>query len=173
MPLIALAGGPGFGKTTVIAALGARGYDCASDSARAIIQERTRRGLSPRPPPREFAEQILRRDTEHYRNKAGAIRAVFFDRCVLDALGMLHQIGLAAGELQALLSEYVYFRTAFIFPPWEEIYTTDSERDQTFEVAVAVHVAATAWYRRCGYDLTEVPRGTVHERCDFVLQRIA
>jgi predicted ATPase len=48
---------------------------------------------------------------------------VFFDRCVLDALGMLFQVGLRSPiELQALLREYAYFRTAFIFPPWDEIY---------------------------------------------------
>ncbi len=86
---------------------------------------------------------------------------------------MLFQVGLpSAIELQALLREYAYFRTAFIFPPWEEIYTTDSERDQTFHDAIAVHVGATAWYRRCGYDLVEVPRGTAHERCNFILQRV-
>jgi predicted ATPase len=60
-----------------------------------------------------------------------------------------------------------------VFPPWEEIYATDSERDHTFAHAVNVHTAVTAWYRNCGYDLVEVPRGTVQERCDFILQRVA
>ena len=44
----------GSGKTTVIAALREKGYECAPDAARAIIQERIRQGLSPRPPAREF-----------------------------------------------------------------------------------------------------------------------
>lgn len=158
----------------MVTALRARGYDCAPDSARAIIQGRISRGLSPRPPAREFAEQILSRDKEQYRSKAGAAGPVFFDRCVVDALSMFDQLGLASTmEVQTLLAEYSYFRTAFSFPPWEQIYTTDSERDQTFKDAVAVHSAATAWYRKCGYDLVEVPRGTVHERCDFILQREA
>ena len=174
MPLIALTGGPGSGKTAVIAALRERGYDYVDDSARAIIQERIRQGLSPRPPAREFAEQILSRDTEQYRSKASAAGPVFFDRCVLDVLGMFHQLGLVTTlQLQALLVEFAYLRTAFIFPPWEEIYTTDDERDQTFADAVAVHTAVTRWYPRCGYDLVEVPRATVHERCNFILQRVA
>jgi predicted ATPase len=62
LQLIALTGGAGSGKTTVIAALRERGYDCASDTARAIIQERVSQGLSPRPPAREFAELILSRE---------------------------------------------------------------------------------------------------------------
>jgi predicted ATPase len=174
LQLIALTGGPGAGKTSVIAALRERGYDCASDSARAIIQERVSQGLSPRPPAREFAELILSREVQQYRSKACSTGPVFFDRCVLDALAMLDEVGAVSRmELQTLLAEYAYFRTAFVFPPWEEIYATDAERDHTFAHAVNVHTAVTAWYRNCGYDLVEVPRGTVQERCDFILQRVA
>jgi len=173
LALIAFCGGPGVGKTTVIAALHERGYGCTSDSARAIIQERLKRGLSPRPPPREFAEQILDREKAQYRSVAGTSRPVFFDRCVLDPLGMLHQLGtLPDAAVERLLSEYVYFAKAFIFPPWEEIYTTDAERDHAFDHVVAVHAAVAAWYRRCGYDLIEVPRGTVEDRCDFILENV-
>jgi predicted ATPase len=174
LPLIACCGGPGVGKTTVIAALHQRGYGRTSDSARALIQERLQKGLSPRPSPREFAEQLLDREKAQYRSKADATQPVFFDRSVLDPLGMLHQLGVVSDKaLRRLLTEYVYFPKAFIFPPWEEIYTTDAERDHTFEHVVAVHAGVTAWYRRCGYDLVEVPRGTVADRCDFILQHVA
>ena len=88
---------------------------------------------------------------------ADAVGPVFFDRGVVDALGMVNQIRpLSAAELQARLTSYPYFRTAFCFPPWEEIYRTDAERDHTFAHAVAVHRdksllgirgAATIWSR--------------------------
>jgi predicted ATPase len=171
--LIALTGGPGAGKTAVLTELGSRGYPCAPDSARAIIRERVSKGLEPRPPPREFAEQILSRDAKQYQRVADAVGPVFFDRGVVDALGMVNQLGpLSAAELQARLASYPYFRTAFCFPPWEEIYTTDAERDHTFAHAVAVHREVAAWYPRCGYDLVDVPRVTVQERCEFILQRV-
>ena len=173
MPLIALTGGPGAGKTSVIAALRARGYDCVPESARAIIQERLSKGLEPRPPAREFAQQILSLDIKQYRHLASAVGLVFFDRSALDALGMLDQLGLVStAKMQASLIECAYFRTAFSFPPWEDIYTTDAERDQTFTDAVAVHESVTGWYSKCGYGLVEVPRGTVRERCDFILQHV-
>ena len=171
--LIALTGGPGAGKTAVISELRLRGYHCTPDSARAIIRERVSKGLAPRPPPREFAEQVLSRDAEQYQRMAHAIGSVFFDRGVVDALGMVNQLGpLPAGELRGRLASYPYFRTAFCFPPWGEIYTTDAERDHTFAHAVAVHREVAAWYARCGYDLIEVPRVTVQERCEFILQRV-
>jgi predicted ATPase len=171
--LIALTGGPGAGKTSVIIALRSSGYHCTPDSARAIIRERASKGLAPRPAPREFAEQVLSRDVKQYQDMADAVGPVFFDRGVVDALGMVNQLGpLPAAELRARLASYPYLRTAFCFPPWEEIYTTDAERDHTFAHAVAVHREVAAWYGRCGYDLIEVPRVTVQERCEFILQRV-
>ena len=119
MPLIALTGGPGAGKTAVISDLRSRGYPSVPDSARAIIQERVSKGLEPRPAPSEFAEQILSLDAEQYQRMADASGPVFFDRGVVDALGMVHQLGLvSAAELRARLASYPYFRTAFCFPPW-------------------------------------------------------
>ncbi len=171
--LIVLTGGPGAGKTAVITELRSRGYPCTPDSARAIIRERLGKGLEPRPPPHEFAEQVLSRDAEQYQRMADAVGPVFFDRGVVDALGMVNQSGpLSPAELQARLARYPYFRTAFCLPPWEEIYTTDAERDHTFAHAVAVHREVAAWYPRCGYGLIEVPRGTVQERCEFILQHL-
>ncbi len=173
MPLIVFCGGPGVGKTSVITALHERGYACTSDSARALIRERLGQGLSPRPSPREFAEQLLEREKAQYRRHAGATWPVFFDRSLLDPLAMLHGQGNAsAGVLQRLLTEYEYFPKAFIFPPWREIYVADAERDHAFEHVVAVHEGTAAWYRRCGYALIEVPRGTVEERCEFVLRQV-
>lgn len=88
MLAIAFTGGPGFGKSTTLAALEARGYQCVPESARAIIQERMRIGLPRRPAAREFAKQILRRDQAQYRGVQRSKGPVFFDRGVVDALGM-------------------------------------------------------------------------------------
>jgi predicted ATPase len=29
-----------------------------------------------------------------------------------------------------------------------------------------------AWYRRCGYEVIEVPKASVTDRCDFILQAL-
>lgn len=173
MLAIAFTGGPGFGKSATIAALEARGHRCVPESARAIIQERVRDGLAKRPPAPEFAAQILARDQAQYKSVKDAHGPVFFDRSLIDALGMCSEAGLpCVARIAQILDEYRFHRTAFVFPPWPEIYATDSERDQTLEEAVAVDHALRKWYLLCGFDLVDVPRTDVEARCEFILSQL-
>jgi predicted ATPase len=183
---VVVTGGPGAGKTVLLGELARRGHPYAPESARAIIRERLAQGLSPRPAPAEFANQILRRDIEEYRGVAerspgdgerpagGGVHDVhFFDRSILDALGMLDQLGiLSARERDRHLTEYPYHRQVFLLPPWEAIYRVDSERDQTFGESVRVHDTIRQWYLRCGYEIVSVPPGPVADRCDLVLETL-
>ena len=167
-------GGPGAGKTAVLDALRSQGHTVLGDTARTIIQNRRRQGLPPRPEPREFAEEILRGEIEKYSRSVAASGYVFFERGVLDALCMLDQLApVTPVDLDAIVSKYPYHRQVFCFPPWEAIYVCDSERDQTFADAVLVHETTVRWYRRCGYDVVEVPKVSVSERCAYVLDVLA
>jgi len=174
MSRIVITGGPGAGKTTLLTALQARGFAIVGDSARTIIQDRRRRGLSPRPDPSGFATEVLRMDIAGYTQHAANVGTVFFDRCVLDALCMLDQVTpLGAAELGEWLMKYRFAPEVFVLPPWEEIYATDAERDHTFAHAMSVNGTLLEWYRRCGYRINEVPRLPVAERCDYVLQSLS
>ena len=155
-------------------ALQARGYTIVGDSARTIIQDRRRRGLSPRPNAIEFAHEALRMDIENFDHHAGTPGPVFFERGFLDALCWIDQVTpLNESELSVWISKYHYCSTVFVLPPWEAIYVTDAERDHTFEHAESVHRIAQEWYRRCGYQVLEVLRVRVDGRCRFVLQALA
>jgi predicted ATPase len=168
-----ITGGPGSGKTTLLLALQARGYTIVGDSARAIIQDRRRRGLSPRPNAYEFAHETLRMDIENFVHHAAAPGHVFFDRSVLDALcGLDHVAPLNERELNIWLSKFPYGSKVFVLPPWQTIYVNDAERDHTFEHAEWVSSVVREWYRRCRYQLVEVPKASVAERCTYVLQAL-
>src|SRR5215216_1595139 len=132
MSRIIITGGPGAGKTTLLLALQARGYTIVGDSARAIIQDRLRRHLSPRPNADEFVHETLR-------------------------MG---------------LSTYPYYPKVFLLPPWRAIYVNDAERDHTFEHAEWVNSITQEWYHRCRYQLIELPKLSVAERCTYVLQAL-
>lgn len=174
MLAIAFTGGPGFGKTTTLAALAARGYQCVPESARAIIQERVRNGLAKRPAAADFARQILALDQSQYRRVRELDGLVFFDRGIVDGLGMCHEAGVTDPlGVRQVLEEYAFHRTAFVFPPWKDIFAKDAERDQSFEEAVAVDGGVRRWYRRCGFDLVDVPPAAVDVRCNFILARVS
>jgi predicted ATPase len=143
------------------------------DSARAVIQDRLRRGLSARPDPAEFATATLHMDIERYRQAPTDADLVFFDRAIPDALCMPNNLGLLSmAEAGQSVSGFPYCRKVFVAPPWAEIYTTDNERDQEFTESVRVHRSATDQYRALGFELIELPRVSVEQRCKFVLQRL-
>ena len=174
MSRIVITGGPGAGKTTLLLALQARGYTIVGDSARAIIQDRRRHGLSPRPNAYEFVHETLRMDIENFVHHAETPGHVFFDRSVLDALCGLDRVTpLNESELSMWLSKYKYCSKVFLLPPWKAIYVNDAERDHTFEHAEWVNRITQEWYRRCRYQLIEVPKVSVAERCTYVLQALA
>ena len=99
---------------------------------------------------------------------------IFFDRGVLDALALLQEVDpLPVEDLQRLLAAYSFHTLVFILPPWEAIYANDAERDQTFAEAVNVCDKLQRWYRSCGYRVHEVPRLSVQQRADHVLQTLS
>jgi predicted ATPase len=173
MPRVVITGGPGAGKTTLLAELSARGFRVAEESARAIIAERRARGESPRPPPAVFAREILRRDVAKYDDESADRDWVFFDRGVLEAIWMLHEVEpLPDSDLREWTSTYTFHEIVFLLPPWEAIFVNDAERDQTFAEAVTVYDRVTRWYRGLGYTILEVPPAASAERADFVLRAL-
>jgi len=170
-PRFIFTGGPGTGKTSTMVELARRGYVCVPEVARAVIAERVKNGLPPRPEPRAFANEILARDQSHYDITSVGAAPVFFDRGLPDALGMLHADGwLTLAHARTELEQRPYNRHAFIFPAWEQIYCVDTERDQSFDRATQVEEELGAWYRLLGFTLHEVPKVDVVNRADFIVE---
>ncbi len=84
---------------------------------------------------------------------------------------MVHEAApLQADDLAARLRACRFDDSVFVLPPWQAIYRTDSERDHSFEHAQRIHREVVGWYRRCGYQVNEVPRLPVAQRADHVLR---
>lgn len=171
MKRIVLTGGPGAGKSTVLDVLRISGYAIGGDAARSIIRQRKAAGLSPRPEPSVFAEQVLAREIATYdsKNNSENSGAMFFERGILDVAGTLQGLGLLDEQaLEKMVAQYRY-DYVFLFPPWQDIYQMDEERDHTFEHAVKVHGSIRKWYFKLGYSIIEVPFDTPHARAEFIL----
>lgn len=157
-----LTGGPGAGKTTLLRHLQAQGLACADESARAVIQ--TEGG---RPDAARFCQLMLERDLAAFHAATGR---TLFDRGLVDAWATLRIMGGPPNPtLDAAVRDCRYNEVAFIVPPWREIYVGDTERDQTWEEAVASYEACAVAYEVCGYSLLELPRTDVAARAAFVL----
>lgn len=166
-------GGPGAGKTTVLELLRTRGFTCKQEVAREIIKERLSKGLSPRPAPAQFAQEILVREIAQYDQSIPERPPIFFDRGIGDALYMLAQCGvMEEAQIASQLIRRPYNRMIFLFPPWREIYTTDAERDQSYEEASEVYRKLRQWYRQLGFTLVPVPLGRAEERMEFILKTV-
>jgi predicted ATPase len=166
-----LTGGPGCGKTATMDGLRAKGFVCVPEVARSVIQERITQGLPSRPSASEFANEIVAADRLLY-DTISSDRYLFFDRGLVDSIGMLVECGEI--DLQAAIAQLItrpYNRTVFFFPPWEAIYVTDSERDQTFEDSLEISSRIRTWYESIGFSLFEVPFGPPDDRASIILDQ--
>lgn len=170
-----LTGGPGSGKTTLIAALERLGYRRSEEAGRAIIQAQSAIGGSALPwaDRGAFAELMLSWELRSHAMAFGQDGPVFFDRGVPDVIGYLRLSGLAVAEhVRRAAALYRYNRRVFIAPPWEAIFAQDRERKQDFDEAVRTHEAMVEAYSAEGYELVALPLASVEERVRFVLGHV-
>ena len=167
-----ITGGPGSGKTSLLDALAARGYQRSSEAGRALIQQQVAIGGRALPwrDPLAFAEQMLSWEIRSYQMAEQAPGLVFFDRGVPDVAGYLRLLNMPVPDhVRKAAQIFRYNLLVFLAPPWPEIYTQDRERRQHFDEAVRTCEALRATYSDLGYEIHELPRAPIDERVSFVL----
>ena len=174
--LFVLTGGPGAGKTTLIGVLAHAGFTVAPEAGRRIIREQQESGGRALPclDPHAFAQAMLDHDIDAYTRLAAAAGPVFCDRGIPDAIGYLRLEGLAVpDEMWRAARAHRYQERVFVCPPWRAIYSTDSERNQAWDVAERTCAAMVEVYTELGYTLVAVPRAPVDTRVKFLREAIA
>jgi len=168
-----LTGGPGAGKTSLLNFLHKMGFSFIPETAREIIKQRLAKGLSPRPDPPAFAKEMFKIDLDHFLSRTHSNSLLFFDRSFLDSACLLFEADPGAyQEIESICLTNRYNQKVFIAPPWEEIYQTDSERDQDFEESIVVHNKIRKWYSQHGYEIVIIPKNSVEQRARFILDHI-
>ena len=173
--LYVITGGPGAGETAILRELQRRGFACVPEAARQIIQEQVSNGGDAVPwlNTERYTSLMLKKSVEDYLAHAGAEQATFFDRGILDTIthARINQF-LLPDEAYLQAQKYRYNRKVFLAPPWQQIYSTDSERKQTFEEAMISFQMNKEVYTEYGYELVEIPCAAVETRVDFILDSI-
>ncbi|UTH73595.1 AAA family ATPase [Chromobacterium sp. IIBBL 290-4] len=172
--LLVLTGGPGAGKTSLLTTLQCMGFPTQEEAGRTIIQDQQRIGGSALPwiDPNAFAEQMLGWDMRSYRHAQQESAPVFLDRGIPDIVGYLELCGLPAPAHLDKAARTFRYDQVFLLRPWPEIFVQDRERRQTPDEAARTCEAMERVYSRLGYQLTEVPRGSLEQRAAFVIDRM-
>ncbi len=172
-----ITGGPGAGKTTLLEELNRAGFTTAPEEGRRIIKEQLISGGDGLPWISKglFAELMFDASIKTYQKmcEIPGTDPVFFDRGIIDTIGYLKLEKIPVPkEMEILARKMEYNRNVFILPPWKEIYENDPERKQTPEIAGRTFEWMYKTYKEYGYHLIEVPRLTVAQRVEFILETI-
>ncbi|MBD8511114.1 ATP-binding protein [Photobacterium sp. WH24] len=169
---VVFTGGPGSGKTSVIKFLEQLGYPSATEVGRKVIQTQVERngGALPWKDKVAFRDAMVLEELNNYKVNDNTV-LTFFDRSIIDSYGysQLEQIAVSELLLRSC-RELTYHKNVFIFPPLETIYKNDIERKQDFNEAVATYHEMVNAYKKFGYELIEVPKLSIRERAEFILE---
>jgi len=166
-----ITGGPGSGKTTLVNALQKLGYSGFPEIARDLISQ----GLTPpiwlqKSSKGSFLESILQKRILCHQQVLGS-EIAYFDRGIPDSLAYLTYLQM---NIPAFLTEsvaiYRYNPVVFVAPPWEEIYSTDDVRRESFSQACRLYDLVVLKYQESGYQIIELPNEPVENRVDLVLR---
>jgi len=175
---IVITGAPGTGKTAIIKALETSGFYCFHE----IIRSMTLDAKTEQHPDKvltnpiafvtdskQFNQQLLegrRKQYEAAKEKKESL--VFYDRGMPDVLAYMDYFDQDYGKDFLKACEKHVYDTVFLLPPWEAIYVQDNERLETYTQATEIHEHLKHRYTVLGYDVKEVPFGTIPERISFI-----
>lgn len=168
-----LTGGPGSGKSAIIEQLQSMGYICCEEVGRKIIQEQLSIGGNATHwgDRLQFRELMFQRSIEDYTRLQNKESFVLFDRGIPDLIGYCYLINEPVPDAYwNAMKSYRYNPRVFIAPPWQEIYIHDKERKQDFQEAIATYEAIKKGYLACDYQIIELPKASVLDRVNFILQ---
>lgn len=172
---IVITGGPGTGKSTLIEELTNKGFYCFPEISRSITEMARKNGIEQLflKNPMVFSELLLEgRENQYKMAEQMDHKLVFFDRGIPDVHAYMNYISIDYPSVFVEKSMKYRYNIIFITPPWQEIYITDSERYENFEQSLAIFNHLKKTYSKLGYDLIEVPVGTIESRIDFIIKNI-
>lgn len=179
---IVITGGPSTGKTTVVNALEQKGFICLHEVIRTmtlaekeldIATEFKTNPIVSVSDPMAFNRKVLNARLKQYTtSEKSDEEIVFFDRGIPDVLAYMDCFGQEYGSefIEACISNP--YDLIFLMPPWQQIHISDNERFENFEESLRVNDCLLKRYLAFDYEVVIVPKGSVSERVDFILNSL-
>ncbi len=164
-----ITGAPGTGKTSLIHALQAKGYQCFSEVSRKIIleQQQIKSNKTPWGDLLGFANLVYLQTLKELQSPLQ--ENSYVDRGLPDIIAYLKAKSHPIPEYLSDFSfEMYYASTVFLMPPWEKIYINDPQRPQSFIEAQCIHKHLIEVYQNFNFTIEVVPKTTLTKRVDFI-----
>ena len=171
---IVISGGPSSGKTTIINELEQEGHYCYPEISRELIIASKAKGID-QPflnNPEQFNKELLNARIQQFKVGKELTVNSFYDRGVHDIVGYMYYGEQEIPELFKNACTQCAYDQVFLFPPWEDIHVMDNERYESFDQAKKIYDCLHKAYTEYGYQIIEVPTGTVVQRKEFILQNV-
>lgn len=171
-PWYVITGAPCCGKTSVVQNLAQRGYRVVHETARAVIDEHLRQGLTMsaiKSAPAPFENEILRRK-QNIEKTVPDDQIVFFDRGIPDSIAYFVAAGLDPEPVRRI-SRGCRYRGIFFLEPLE-IYHTDRQRKEEPEEMHRLHRLLEQSYAVLDFPLFHIPKAPIRDRADRILQHV-
>lgn len=171
---ILITGCSGGGKSTLLEALGSRGYGTIPEPGRRIVVSDTSGSGKNLPwvDMEAFARSALNMAKSDLKSARSMTGNVFFDRGVVDAAVALQTAG-GATFSETLGQKLHYAKTVFLAPPWPEIFVEDEDRRHGFESVLEEYHRLENALDELGYCARVLPTTSVEDRVAFVLKELA
>ena len=169
---IVITGGPGTGKSSIIDELNKRGHACYFEVSRHVTLEARRNGIDQLflTDPLLFSELLFKGRLQQFEaSNNHTAKYVFMDRGLPDVLAYMDYAKTEYPDWFNHTCKTNIYDQIFVLAPWQDIYKSDNERYENFGQAIEIHDYLLQTYKRFGYQLIDVPFGSVVSRTDFIL----
>jgi predicted ATPase len=171
-----ITGASGAGKSSLLNALGQRGYSVVPEAALSIVQEQETSGgaLLPGTNLQAFMNEVVERNIRSYDAARSLPAPVFFDRGILECIGhmLLLNLDIDSAYIHASKARR-YANPIFVAEPWPEIYVHDQWRRAPFARAARSFGPTITPYVQAGYTTCVLPKVSIERRVAFILEQVS
>lgn len=152
------------------------GYSTAPEAGRIIVKEQIESNGENLPwiNPMGFCNLLIEKSIEFYKSALNIEHAkanvIFFDRSFLDTISYYQAYAEKNIHLyNNFITQFRFDNPVLMTPPWESIFSEDTERKHNFKSAVSEYDRLKCFYPNQGYKIVDIPKMTINKRIEFIL----